>query len=1405
MTRKFAEHAQAHTTLAHARSGQRPLTRANELPPFSRAIWRLLMPSESAALLGMALAIAPGLLSRDSALAQCANVGAENFLCSGAVTSPQVIAADLATVTTAPGFSVNTGIGGTTALDIFGGGPISYIDLNASSLTGGLSVVGTADYSPMQPSSVVIQTGGTITGSIGIIANLTAGASGGSLVAVTGTVTGTVTDGISSGNVDGAGLTVSAAAVNGARSGIVALNGGVNQTRVLASGPVVGTTAYGILAVGGDAVMNTDGTVASVTGSGGQDVYVTASAAVTGGIGGIRTMNYGTGLTTVSAGGQVTGTGPISVGIDAFNAATATGMTVSAAGVAGGFIGIQAVNLGSGATSVTASGPVTALGPASAPVGIYVRSNATLAGLGVATVGLSVDAAAVTGSAHGIDASNLGSGATSIITHGPVIGITGNGISVFNNTAATGLTVQAGAVQGGTTGIDVLNRGSGATLVDASGTVTGTAGRGIFAANGATATSLTVTAADVVGGTGGIYAENQGVGATSVDARGRVTGTGATSSGIEALNTATATALTVTAVNVSGGLFGIRAENQGTGATNVTSTGAATGTGAGSYGIFATNAATAKALTVSAATASGVLGGITADNSGTGATSVTASGAVTATNINSIGINVTSNATLAGLGAATIGLSVDAAAVSAGYNGVRATNNGHGATSIILRGTATAEYGVSAFNDTTATSLTVTTVDVVSRNTGILARNAGSGATTVTANGTVTGTGVGSYGIDASSDATVAGLGLAVNSITVRAQAVSGGFAGVFTETHGAGGTDIETSGLVVGGYAAIVARSAIQPISITTRGLVHNQSRLSTDLAIEADRGGAVTFTNRGGLIGTVKLGAGANSFTNELFWNTAGGVNEFGGAAGTQLVNTFGNMINAASNGAVAETTSFNGLANFTNRGHIVLADGGAGDRATTSGNLRFESGSALAVDINAAGQSDRMIALGAVTLLAGTNLTVAVQDGLRIGTRYTVLTADGGLTGTFSTISGPTSTAFLTLQDNYDANNAYLDVIQYRTFANVALTPNQTATAGGLDTLPAGPLVNAVLGLATDVQARAAFDLLSGELHATIKGVMIDDSRFLREAALDRLRSAFAGVGAVTVPVMAYADGGPLLTPATTDRFAVWGRAFGAWGQRNGNGNAATARHDAGGFFIGADGLVAETWRVGLVGGYSRSNVRVPARASSGGSDNYHVGLYGGTQWGDLALRTGLGYTRHDVTTGRQVTFAGFGETLKGRYNATTMQAFGELGYRIRAGGMAFEPFANLAYVSLRSEAFGETGGTAALASRATTTGVTFTTLGLRGASDVVLGDVTATVRGSLGWRHAFGATTPVSTFAFAGSAAFGISGVPIAPDAAVVEAGLDLKLAPAATLGLTYGGQFAGGAIDQSLKVNLDFRF
>jgi outer membrane autotransporter protein len=561
------------------------------------------------------------------------------------------------------------------------------------------------------------------------------------------------------------------------------------------------------------------------------------------------------------------------------------------------------------------------------------------------------------------------------------------------------------------------------------------------------------------------------------------------------------------------------------------------------------------------------------------------------------------------------------------------------------------------------------------------------------------------------------------------------------------------------------------------------NHTETNYDFASDISGGGTINQ-----LAGVTKLAGNSSGFT--------GTTSVFGG----------GLYVNGSLGGAINVTGGLLGGSGTT--GNVTIASGGTFAPGNSIGTINvgdttFLAGSTYAVEVESGGTSDLISATGTVTISGGTVYVIAYPD-YALGTTYTIVTAAGGVTGTFDSASFEGGSVFIAPTLTYDANNVYLDLAK-ASFASVAMTPNQIAAAGGADSLGAGnALYDAIFALGIASEAQTAFDAISGEIHASAKGMLLEDSRFVRDAATNRISAAFGNSGAAALPVMAYGEGGPEMVAADTDRFAVWGQAFGSWGETDSDGNAAAFDRSTGGLLAGIDGLVGN-WRAGLLGGYSHASFDADDRHSSGDSDSYHLGLYGGTDWGAVAFRTGAAYSWNSLSTKRLVAFDGFADQLSAGYDASTAQVFGELAYKLDANRLKFEPFANLAYVSVHTDGFTEKGGDAALTSQSSNADATFTTLGLRASTDLGLGGIKATAHGTLGWRHAFGDVTPTSTFAFAGGDAFTIAGVPVARDNVVVEAGFDLQMSANATLGLSYAGQFGAHATDNGAKANLNVRF
>ncbi|WP_319797733.1 autotransporter domain-containing protein [Nitrobacter sp.] len=572
----------------------------------------------------------------------------------------------------------------------------------------------------------------------------------------------------------------------------------------------------------------------------------------------------------------------------------------------------------------------------------------------------------------------------------------------------------------------------------------------------------------------------------------------------------------------------------------------------------------------------------------------------------------------------------------------------------------------------------------------------------------------------------------------------------------------------------------------------------------------GVITFTPALATLGyntsTLNHYAGTTTLTGDSsdFWGTTKVL------GGTLLVNNaLGGVINVDAGGTLGGTGNL-GLAGRA----VTIAAGGIhapGAAQTVLGN--YVNQGTLRIEGNPAG-ANKVVVAGAVNITGATlDLVLSPANAASwnvFNGPFTIIDkrSAGVVTGTFNPVTK--NLLFLDTRvayDGGDGNDVTLQLIRNDlSFGSVGQTRNQRATGAAIDTLGSGNLLWRTIALNGDPNSvRASFDALSGEIHASAKTALIEDSRFVRNAINDRIRAAFAAPGASHAPALAYASiDTPMAVSPNHAGPVFWSYGFGSWGSTDSDGNAAALKRSTGGLLIGTDGFVGD-WRIGLMTGYSHSRFNASDRFSSGDSDNYHFGAYGGTQWGSLSFRSGLAYTWHELDTRRAVAIPGFSDNLSTRYNAGTTQVFGELGYGMAAAGARFEPFANLAYVNLHTGDYAERGGTAALTGRSDTTGVTFTTAGLRAETDLPFWNTLTTLRGMLGWRHAFGDTIPTVTQAFAGSNAFTVAGVPIARDSAVLEAGLDFNVSPNATFGLAYEGQFASGADDQGFKANLAVKF
>ncbi|HGM6745895.1 TPA: autotransporter domain-containing protein [Serratia marcescens] len=588
-------------------------------------------------------------------------------------------------------------------------------------------------------------------------------------------------------------------------------------------------------------------------------------------------------------------------------------------------------------------------------------------------------------------------------------------------------------------------------------------------------------------------------------------------------------------------------------------------------------------------------------------------------------------------------------------------------------------------------------------------------------------------------------------------------------------------------------------------------------------------------------------------------GGTLILNATAGTDVNNGLG--YSSAASIKAGGTLGGNGTLGQTeiqSGGHISPGDGNIGT-LTLKRYLNFIGESFYDVDIAGDGRSDQLLVAGKTTISDRAKVQVTALDpqtSYKTGQSYRILTSDGGIDGQFA--SAVSKSAFLDVALKHSANAVDLTIAQKDTggenpggenpggenpggenpggenpggenpggenpggenpggenpggenpgsgkpgiFQTVAESGNQWNTAGALSTLaqrgPSLALYNSLLLLSAP-EAREAFNQLSGEVYPSMQSNLIAGSTQLFNVLNQRMLRLFDN-DSLPIPPLAMS----LVQPAQAQNSGVWGQTFSSWGRNSGNGNVGKLDGNTTGFLLGADRKLADhNVRIGGYFGYSRGDYDVDSRRSKADTDNYHLGLYAAGQQDAFSLRGALGYTWHKIEGKRNVDFSGFSDRLKSDYDANSLLAFTEAGYRFGQPEMNVEPFINLSYIRLHTDSFQESGGAAALSVRNETMDTFYSTLGVRGVTEL---PKNVSLYGSLGWQHAYGDKNTSSRMAFAGSDAFVTQGQAVDDNVMVGDIGVSVKLSRAATLDVGYQGQFGADTRVNSVNANLRWSF
>ncbi|BBP56548.1 autotransporter domain-containing protein [Pseudomonas sp. St316] len=256
---------------------------------------------------------------------------------------------------------------------------------------------------------------------------------------------------------------------------------------------------------------------------------------------------------------------------------------------------------------------------------------------------------------------------------------------------------------------------------------------------------------------------------------------------------------------------------------------------------------------------------------------------------------------------------------------------------------------------------------------------------------------------------------------------------------------------------------------------------------------------------------------------------------------------------------------------------------------------------------------------------------------------------------------------------------------------------------------------------------------------------------------------------------------------DNGQVWVQAIGNSGSLARQLGSHALKHSTKGLMLGTDWAVSPDWRLGIIG--SKTQTRMDSYQFDGAMDSWLAGAYALRQDGPLALRLGAVYGSHDGSTKRHVAFNGFRDRLKGRYDATTQQVFGQVGYKLDVGYFDIEPYVQVGYQRYQRDAYTEKGGDAALQYNGQAQEHYSSDLGLRLARPLIFDrGMRLTPRLDVGWKHLYGDVKGTSHQRMASaSGIYTVEGLELDRDSLLMEVGLDLAVSPRHTLGLSYNGE------------------
>ena len=641
---------------------------------------------------------------------------------------------------------------------------------------------------------------------------------------------------------------------------------------------------------------------------------------------------------------------------------------------------------------------------------------------------------------------------------------------------------------------------------------------------------------------------------------------------------------------------------------------------------------------------------------------------------------------------------------------------------------------------------------------------------------------------------TLSGASTYLGGTTVNAGTLQAGAANVFAPASAytiANGATLNLAGF----NQSIGSLAGAGAVTLGVATLTTGNDNTSTTFS------GAISGTG-----GLTKIGTGTLILTGNSSYSGATTVN-----AGTLSVN--GSITSSALTVNAGGTIGGNGTIGNTTINGGTLSPGNSIGTLTVQGDLVLTSAAAYIVEVSPT-SADRTNVTGTASL--GGSVQAVFGPGASFARTYTIFSAAGGLNGTrFNTLITGNLPANFATSLSYTLTDVLLNLTAVLG-AGTGLSQNQQNVATSLNTffnnggaLPPGFV--SVFGL-TGSNLGNALSQLSGEAATGGQQSAFQMGNQFLGLMLDPFvdgRNGAAGLGGPAIAfapereqlpddiALAYSSvlkAPPVKAPSFEERWSAWGGAYGGSNRTSGD-PAVVGSHDlsarTAGFAGGLDYRVTPNTVVGVALAGGGTNWSLAQGLGGGKSDAFQAGVYGVTRSGPAYLAAAFAFTNHWMSTDR---FAFAGDHLTASFNAQSLGARVESGYRFATAFGGLAPYAAIQAQSFRTPTYSETdvnGGGFALGYAGRTATDTRSELGARFDRLLALNPNAAlALRARLAWAHDWVSDpTLAAVFQALPGASFIVNGAAPVKNSALVSGGTELRLANGVSLIGKFDGEFA----------------